>query len=213
MIMESCVISDMNRMYGMNAWVFQDDGASPHRAKKARAFLANQCFTLSTELHWPAQSPDLNVIENVWALLKGRMTVSNCTNEDQLWAEAQAAWDLITIEEVNRTVDSFQDRLRAVAALDGQTLNGHRAVQQLVKAGHTIDEIREMVQNQESHIHGFIGESEHLFEAEPWEPDREDFQIRESRRIVQILPEIMRRKVVLMIYNESNETKEMDATV
>jgi hypothetical protein len=65
LITNSHVIEDMKRRYGKKAWLFQDDGASVHRAKKSRAFLAEQCYTLSSTLHWPPHSPDLNVIENL----------------------------------------------------------------------------------------------------------------------------------------------------
>jgi hypothetical protein len=208
LVMESGVIPSMNEKYGRKAWVFQDDGASPHRAKKTRASLAEHCFALSTELHWPAHSPDLNVIENVWAFLKDRMTVSNCENADQLWAEAQAAWDSITIEDVNRIVDSFHDRLLSVSALDGQALNGHRAVQKMVRAGHTVDEIRTMRYNEDHLISIFLRESQRLFEDEPWTPDQMDQYMTESRRIVQILPEGMQKKLRPMILGLEEETRE-----
>jgi hypothetical protein len=58
LIAQSGIIESMNSQFGTNAWVFQDDGASAHRAKKTRAFLAERCRTLSSDLHWPAHSPD-----------------------------------------------------------------------------------------------------------------------------------------------------------
>ena len=42
--------------------IFQQDGAPPHRSKLAKQWLANQKFKILEE--WPANSPDLNVIEN-----------------------------------------------------------------------------------------------------------------------------------------------------
>jgi hypothetical protein len=60
MIHHSGVIRDMNMQHGVNSWVFQHDGASPHRARTTRDFLAPLCLTLASDLHWPANSPDLN---------------------------------------------------------------------------------------------------------------------------------------------------------
>jgi hypothetical protein len=68
MIAASGVIELMNARHGQNCWVFQHDGASSHRAKTTKQFLEPLCLTLSSEFHWPANNPDLNVIENLWAI-------------------------------------------------------------------------------------------------------------------------------------------------
>jgi hypothetical protein len=77
-IRQSGVIEDMDRRYGKHSWVCQEDGASPDRAKSTRQFLAPQCMTLASGLHWPAHRPDLNVIANVWAIVKSEIGKCNC---------------------------------------------------------------------------------------------------------------------------------------
>ena len=44
----------------------QQDNARPHVSKMTTAFLESRIKTLK----WPAHSPDLSPIENVWKLLK-----------------------------------------------------------------------------------------------------------------------------------------------
>lgn len=53
-----------------NDWVFQHDNAAVHTAKLTKTFLAERNIP---QLDWPAISPDLNPIENVWALLSQRV--------------------------------------------------------------------------------------------------------------------------------------------
>ena len=48
-------------------FVFMQDGAPCHTAKLIKAFLLKEKIPL---LPWPGNSPDMNPIENVWALLK-----------------------------------------------------------------------------------------------------------------------------------------------
>src|SRR5579859_1429256 len=55
----------------MSNIVFQQDNASPHVSKKTRDWLeavANE-YGFSV-INWPAISPDMNLIENLWARLK-----------------------------------------------------------------------------------------------------------------------------------------------
>jgi len=50
-----------------------EDGASVHTARDTRAL--HQLYSGLHLLHmnWPANSPDLNPIENVWRMLKHRL--------------------------------------------------------------------------------------------------------------------------------------------
>ena len=46
---------------------FQQDGAPVHTAKIVKTWLSEKNIKV---LHWPGGSPDLNVVENCWMILK-----------------------------------------------------------------------------------------------------------------------------------------------
>ena len=51
----------------LNGWLLQEDNDPKHRSKKATEWRNKYRVTRIT---WPSESPGLNPIENVWALLK-----------------------------------------------------------------------------------------------------------------------------------------------
>jgi hypothetical protein len=67
-------------------WIFQDDGATPHRSKETREWLSARYLNVSDKetFNWPANSPDLNPIEHMWPLLKGQLDLTEVTDEDQI---------------------------------------------------------------------------------------------------------------------------------
>ena len=64
------ILPAATRLYGSTKnWVFMQDGASSHTAGSIRQIL--QQHRIKT-LKWPPNSPDLNPIENMWAMVQRR---------------------------------------------------------------------------------------------------------------------------------------------
>ena len=92
-----------------NGW-FQHDNARPHTAKISLEFLEGSGMRV---LDWPAQSPDLNPIENLWAIVKRsiRQREKPPSNVGELEKYVQAAWKAIPLTTIRNLIDSMPQRI------------------------------------------------------------------------------------------------------
>ena len=106
------------RHFPAENYIFQQDNAPVHRARTTQEFLhRNNVTTMS----WPAQSPDLNIIKNLWLLLKRKLQtrVGRIESKDDLFREIQDIWTGITVDYVRSLYRSIPRRLLNVIKLKG----------------------------------------------------------------------------------------------
>lgn len=108
----------MNHLTANPNLVFQQDGASCHRAKGVLQYLANKKVKLMN--NWPAHSPDLSPIETVWAYLRPRISKHCPKTRDQLTRAIQTEWDAMPVDYVNKLVRSFPKRCESVIQKGGK---------------------------------------------------------------------------------------------
>ncbi|KAG8224036.1 hypothetical protein J437_LFUL001113 [Ladona fulva] len=74
-----------------------------------------------TCLKWPARSPDLNPIENVWAFMMREMQDANVRprNVNELWEMVKEAWERIPSSLCHNVVNSMSRRLNHVIENEG----------------------------------------------------------------------------------------------
>ena len=100
-------------------WRFQQDGDSKHTARKTRDWLAEHNIRT---FDWPANSPDLNPIENAWNLLKDHVAARGATSIQELRRYIQEEWDALTVTYARSLVSSMPKRMQDVLAADGDAI-------------------------------------------------------------------------------------------
>ena len=69
--------------------IFQQDGAPVHTARIVKNWLSEKNIDL---LVWPGSSPDLNVIENCWTVLKRMVAARHSTSMYDLIKAIREVW-------------------------------------------------------------------------------------------------------------------------
>ena len=101
--------------------ILQDDNATPHRAHVVRDFLQQRRMD---RMDWPARSPDLAPIENLWDTLCRRVIEHHppAANLAQLFQFLQQDWNAIPQQTLMTLVLSMRRRcVECVAANGGHT--------------------------------------------------------------------------------------------
>ncbi|XP_025265594.1 uncharacterized protein LOC112638308 [Camponotus floridanus] len=92
-------------------FIFQQDNDPKHTAKKSQAFFRSCRIK---QLEWPPQSPDLNPIENLWAILDNRINKSGVTNKNSYFEALQLAWENLDPQHLKNLIESIPKRLQKV---------------------------------------------------------------------------------------------------
>jgi hypothetical protein len=99
-------------------WFFQQDNAPIHVARSTLGALQDRGILL---IDWPAYSPDMNPIENLWGILTRRVYEGGRQFCDvtELREAIQACWRQITVTECQTLIQSMRNRLFAVLEAHG----------------------------------------------------------------------------------------------
>ena len=129
-LLKDRVIPELDRLGKVNGYYFMQDGARPHRTKKAFELLSqrfrsniigldSEKFTESG-IDWPAYSPDLNPCDFfLWGYLKDNVYKSQPRTISELKASIQAKINDIGVDMLERVVDGFEKRIRSCIVAEG----------------------------------------------------------------------------------------------
>jgi transposase len=103
------------------SWKFQQDGAVQHRTKEAISIAT--AAAPHGLLEWPACSPDLSIIENIWAYMAAQLKRKPpCTSLAMLREALEEIRATLTQEFLKPYFDSIPGRLLACIKAGGDTI-------------------------------------------------------------------------------------------
>ena len=120
------LLPEGNRIFsgqGLSSWVMQQDNDPTHKGGAAAALPAfNGQHTTTVELlpKWPANSPDLSPIENLWAIVQGRVEAAGCKTFAEFKETLHKEWQNVSSQLSGKLISSMHERLVKCMDLEGR---------------------------------------------------------------------------------------------
>jgi len=104
----------------LNDFIFMQDNDPKHKSKLAMKWFERNNVKL---LDWPAQSPDMNPIENLWRNIKVKVAENSPRTLGELKIEIMKCWDQISKNECEKLAMSFRKRVPMLYRAKGGYIN------------------------------------------------------------------------------------------
>lgn len=115
-ILKQNLVPSVEKLGIKDTFQFYQDNDPKHKAHAVRMWLLYNCPHV---LETPAQSPDINVIEHLWAHLENQLKKYNISNKKDLEKAIKDEWATIDPSVCRNLVESMPRRLEAVIKANG----------------------------------------------------------------------------------------------
>ena len=121
-MLESSRMEEEDQEDQVPAWAFVQDNASSHTAKIVQDWINENEVN---SVVWPANSPDLNIIENVWAYVQDKLyeVQEEIASPDETWQRTQEIWNNIPLTYIENLYLDLPIRIRELKKNKGGPLD------------------------------------------------------------------------------------------
>ena len=102
-----------------NNWRLQQDNDPKHTSRVAKEFLQEN---VPTVMDRPSNSPDLNPIENLWAIVKRNVELRQPQNIGDLESFMKEEWSKIPQDIIKNLVGSMKERCKLIIEKNGERI-------------------------------------------------------------------------------------------
>jgi transposase len=114
------LVSSAHQFWPTGSWWFQQDNWSVHTAGTSQAWFHNHGVDL---IEWPAWSPDLNPIENLWSDLKRRVYAHHARTMEELEHWIGIEWQATDLSFISHICRSMPKRLQLLLENNGHKIS------------------------------------------------------------------------------------------
>jgi transposase len=122
-LLQKCLLPTIREQFPTDkaTCIFQQDNASCHKAKLVSNWFRQNQVNVMT---WPAQSADLNPIENLWAIIVAKLRYEQYSDRTSLIVAIVKVWNhMISTETRVHLVDSMPNRMQDVVHSKGGSID------------------------------------------------------------------------------------------
>jgi transposase len=122
-ILRDVLVPSARELYPDGCYL-QRDNLSVHRSARATTYLGSREANVIREtIPWPSYSPDLNPVENLWAVLKNNIRKRQPRTLEELRNMIYEEWDDLSEDYVQSLCSSIYDRIDMCIENEGNRIN------------------------------------------------------------------------------------------
>jgi hypothetical protein len=115
--------AEIQQHYQEREYVIIQDHARQHTSSVSKKAMEEKGFPFMED--FPAQSWDLNIIENVWGILDGKLLKMKASTTEGWRNNIKRAWNMINQTSIDKLVEGLPDRMGQIIHAGGAWVSHH----------------------------------------------------------------------------------------